>query len=133
MIFFVYSAPSGAPQLPSGRAISPYLIDIMWSPPPEVDINGVIEFYLVEVVEVLTGRMWTLHAVEEHIIVGPLNAGYAYTCHIAAFTIGQGPFTNYFIVHSQELGMIILILCMSCNYSVHISWLEIRDCSHKEQ
>lgn len=76
----------------------------MWSPPPAIDINGVVDFYLVEVVEILTGRMWTLHAVEHHIIVGPLRAGYAYRCHVAAFTVGQGPFTNYFIVYSQELG-----------------------------
>ena len=80
----------------------------MWSPPPAIDVNGVVDFYLVEVIEVSTGAIWTIHAVNEHIIVGPLHAGYAYRCHIAAFTIGQGPFTSYFIVHSQELGMSIL-------------------------
>ena len=49
----------------------------MWSPPPAIDINGVVDFYLVEIFEVLTGRMFTLHAVEQHIIVGPLHPGYA--------------------------------------------------------
>ena len=76
----------------------------MWSPPPAIDINGVVDFYLVEIFEVLTGRMFTLHAVEQHIIVGPLHPGYAYRCHVSAFTIGQGPFSNFFIVYSQELG-----------------------------
>lgn len=59
----------------------------------------------MEVIEVLTGRIFTLHAVKHHIIVGPLHAGYAYRYHIAAYTVGQGPFTDYFIVYSQELGM----------------------------
>ena len=44
------------------------------------------------------------HAVEDHIFA-PARPGYAYRCRVAAFTVDQGPFTDYFIVTSQELGI----------------------------
>jgi hypothetical protein len=98
----------------------------MWSPPIAIDINGVVDFYLVEVFEVFTGRRFTLHAVELHIIAGPLNAGYAYRCRVSAFTVGQGPFTNYFIVYSQELGRYIALVSLCLHFNgMHCqkSWL----------
>ena len=51
------------------------------------------------------------HAVEDHIFVGPVRPGYAYRCRVAAFTVGQGPFTDYFIVTSQELGISVMNEC----------------------
>ena len=84
--------------------MSPTIIDIIWLPPRAIDINGDIDFYIVEVTEIITGVFMTFHAIEDHIFVGPVRPGYAYQCRVAAFTIGQGPFTDYFIVTSQELG-----------------------------
>ena len=111
LINFVLSlatpAPSGPPRSPYGVAESPYIIDIIWLPPAAIDINGDIEFYIVEAMELVTGRNLTFHAVEDHIFVGPVSPGYVYRCRIAAFTVGQGPFTDYFLVMSQELGIII--------------------------
>ena len=97
--------PTGPPLSPYGVAISPTLIDIIWLPPRAIDINGQIDFYIVETTELVTGIFQNFHAVEDHIFVGPVRPGYAYSCRVAAFTIGQGPFTDYFIVISQELGM----------------------------
>lgn len=101
---FFPPVPSRAPQSPRGNAISPILIDIIWEPPPAIDINGEIDFYIVEATEIITGQFMTYHAVEDHIFA-PASPGYAYRCRVAAFTVGQGPFTDYFIVTSQELGI----------------------------
>ena len=84
------------------------LIDVLWSPPRLIDINGIIDFYIVERTELATGIFEDFHAVEEHIFIGPVRPGFAYLCRVAAFTVGQGPFTDYFVVTSQELGMMSL-------------------------
>lgn len=100
------SVPSSAPLSPYGVALSPTIIDIIWLPPRAVDINGQIDFYIVEVTEIATGQLSIFHAVEDHIIV-PVRTGYAYQCRVAAHTVDQGPFTDYFIVRSLELGMML--------------------------
>ena len=105
------TAPSGAPLSAHGVAISPTTIEIIWLPPLAVDINGDIEFYIVEVREItVTGQLMTFHAVEDHIFVAPVHPGYDYQCRVAAFTISNGPFTDSFIVNPQELGKDLLIL-----------------------
>ena len=107
---FAIPVPASAPLSPYGIAVSPYLIDLFWQPPRAIDINGDIDFYIVEVTEIVTGQFSVFHAVEDFINVGPVRPGYAYQCRVAAFTIGQGPFTDYFIVTSQELGMIYIMV-----------------------
>ena len=58
----------------------------------------------MEVTEVATGRMFTFHAVDTFITIGPLRAGNLYSCRVAAFTIALGPFTSRFTVRSMETG-----------------------------
>ena len=96
--------PISAPLSPYSVAKSPTIVDIVWLPPRAIDINGQIDFYIVELTEIVTGQLMIFHAVEDHIIV-PVRTGYAYRCRVAAHTVDQGPFTDYFIVRSQELGM----------------------------
>lgn len=107
MLFLSHTAPVAAPQSPSGSAQSPSVITLEWDPPPEIDINGEIEYYVVEVEEVYTGRTWTFHAVDVHINVASLHAYYVYKCRVAAFTIEQGPFTSYYNVYSGEKGLLL--------------------------
>ena len=100
----IFTVPMAAPRSPSGTAVSTTLITLTWTPPPAIDINGEIRFYLVEVTEVITGRMFTFHAVDTFINIGPLHAGHLYSCRVAAFTIALGPFTSRFTVRSVETG-----------------------------
>ena len=88
--------------MPSGFPVTSTLITLQWAPPPVEDINGIIVFYMVEVTEVLTNTSWTFHAVTTHINIGPLHPYYTYRCRVAAFTIGVGPFTTFFLVNSGE-------------------------------
>ena len=114
MTFHVYilfsPVPSSAPQLSYGVAVSPICLNITWLPPPVIDINGVIKYYNIEVTENTTGQVTTYNATDDHIIIGPVLPGNAYHCRVAAFTTGLGPFTDYFIVTSQEYGINMLLL-----------------------
>ena len=79
---------------------------------------------MVEVEEVYTGQMWTFHAVDLHINIGPLHPYYVYECRVSAYTVEQGPFTAYIEVYSGERGMqidfpffipiMLSLLCTSC-------------------
>ena len=99
-IYFI--APVASPISPGGITISSSLISIFWTNPPEVDINGAILFFLIEVREVATGRDFTFHAVDTQIVIGPLHPYYEYSCRVAIFTISLGPFSGYFSVFSGE-------------------------------
>lgn len=103
-------APTAAPQSPTGEAVTSTTITLEWDPPPDIDINGEIEFYVVEVEEVYTEREWTFHAVDDFINIGSLIAYNPYRCKIAAYTIELGPYTDYFVVYSGEVGKLIKTL-----------------------
>lgn len=77
---------------------------LSWSPPPAIDINGVIHYYTVEVTEVYTGNFWRIIAVETRVNIGPLHPYYVYECRISAYTVGDGPFSAPFQVLSPETG-----------------------------
>lgn len=80
------------------------LIALSWSPPNPIHVNGIIDHYRIRVQEVYTRREINLIAREDSIRVGPLHPYYIYTCQIAAFTIGLGPFSSPFSVQAGESG-----------------------------
>ena len=90
--------------MPSGFALGPTAIHLFWLPPPPIDINGIIDYYVVEVTEIRTGRFWSFVAVDNHINIGSLNPHHVYECIIATYTVEIGPFTAPFNVTSEEIG-----------------------------
>jgi receptor-type tyrosine-protein phosphatase Q len=96
------AAPSAPPLSPSGSAQSATVITLEWDPPPPLDINGEIDYYVVELVEVYTAQMWTFHVMENYINISSLHAFYTYSYRIASFTIQLGPFTSYFYVTTSQ-------------------------------
>ena len=74
------------------------------STPEPIHINGIIDHYIVRVMEVYTGRVFTLRTEEATIQVGPLHPYYVYECQVAAFTVGLGPFGQPFMVQAGETG-----------------------------
>ena len=100
-------APVAPPQQASASSPTSTSINIVWQPPPAVDINGMIVFYVVEVTENRTGRSWTHHSSNsptpfQQFTLLSLHPYYVYTCRVAAFTIGSGPFTPDFEVVTME-------------------------------
>jgi len=89
-----FIAPSAPPQGFSGSNQSSTAIFLSWSPPPAIDINGVINYYTVELDEVWTGRSLEFHPTSMNISITALHPYYVYQCRVAAFTVALGPFTS---------------------------------------
>jgi len=103
------TAPSAPPQSLSGVSQGSRIILLMWSPPPPIHINGVIENYVVKVTERETGQMWTFFAFDEDIRVGSLHPHYHYDCRVAAFTIAEGTLSCIITVQTEEECKILCI------------------------
>ena len=104
----IYTAPSSPPLAPIGTAHSTTLVTFSWSPPPRIDINGNLRYYVVKMTEIETGRPWRFHAVDTFITIGALHPYYNYSSQVAAHTVvGSGPFTHVFYVGTLETGIMI--------------------------
>ena len=76
---------------------------LMWSPPPAIHINGIIEKYVVYVTENETNQMWTFFAFnDEDIVVGSLHPHYHYDCRVSAFTIAEGTLSSVVTVQTEQ-------------------------------
>ena len=77
---------------------------LMWSPPPAIHINGIIEKYVVYVTENETSQMWTFitTAHTHYIVVGSLHPHYHYDCRVAAFTIAEGTLSSVVTVQTEQ-------------------------------
>ena len=96
------TAPSSPPQSVSGVAQSPTVLSFTWSPPPPVDINGIILYYEVDLREIETGQTWTFFALGDDLRLGSLHAYYTYQCEVAAHTVRRGPFSDPFQLKTLE-------------------------------
>ena len=103
-IYTSYTVPSTPPQDLSGIAQSSTFLTFIWSPPPSIDINGIIQYYVVMVSEQETGRFWSFFAIDTNINLASLHPFFNYECQVAAFTIASGPFTSNVIVQTLEAG-----------------------------
>ena len=96
-------APSAPPQGFTGFNQSSTSISLSWFPPPAIDINGVIQYYTVEVHEMWTRRTSTLHT-STNITIRALHPYYIYQCRVAAYTVALGPFTSNLQIITGEDG-----------------------------
>ena len=103
-----FIAPSAPPQGFSGSNQSSTAIFLSWSPPPAIDINGVINYYTVELDEVWTGRSLEFHPTSMNISITALHPYYVYQCRVAAFTVALGPFTSNLQIVTGEDGLYVV-------------------------
>ncbi len=103
-LYVFYIVPSSPPQNFSGYAISSSVVMLVWSPPPPIEINGVITHYTVNVVERHTGRQWTFVVIDNTLHVGGLHPHHYYDCIVSAVTIGNGPFSDVLSVITETEG-----------------------------
>ena len=87
-----------------GSAQSDTIIDLTWTSPPAIDINGLVRHYSILVEESETGRSWSFIHIEPEISIGSLHPYYNYECKVAAFTVGLGPYSNSTLVTTNEAG-----------------------------
>ena len=96
------AAPSSAPTEGVGSALSSTVVTFHWNVPLPVDQNGVLKYYKAFVSEVPTGRNWSLIAVDTQISLASLHPYYKYSCRVAAYTVGFGPFSQPFYAVTDE-------------------------------
>ena len=77
---------------------------LQWSPPESQYQNGVVDYYLINVVEVETGAVTNYTSLSTTYYISPLHPAYTYQCTVAAYTVGLGPFSNYIVVTTAEHG-----------------------------
>ncbi len=95
-------APSAPPQGLSGNALGPTQISLSWSPPPAIDINGVLLYYDIAVTELETGQQWVESSTEQQLTVAALHQYYNYQFAVAALTIGRGPYSSVLELQTLE-------------------------------
>ena len=100
----LYVAPSAPPQGFTGSNQSSTAIVLSWMLPPAIDINGIIQYYTVELDEVWTGHTFTFHPISPNISVRALHPYYIYQCRVAAYTVALGPFTSNLQIVTGEDG-----------------------------
>ena len=86
----------------SGVAQSPTVLFFTWSPPPPVDTNGIILYYVVELRETETGQRLTFAAPGVNLTVESLHPYFTYQYKVAAHTVGRGPFSKPFQLKTLE-------------------------------
>ena len=91
---YTSTAPTAPPDSVNGTSINPFTISLWWDEPPPNHQNGIIRYYVVHVLEMQTGRFWTIYSVDTTLLVGALHPYYVYECNIAAITIRAGPLAN---------------------------------------
>ena len=88
------AGPTAPPVSVNVTSIDPFTISLWWNEPPLIHQNGIIQFYIVHVLETHTGRFWTIYSVDQPLVVGALHPYYEYECNVAAFTVRAGPLAN---------------------------------------
>ena len=101
------SVPTSPPLNPTGVADTSRSLSLSWNPPPPGDQNGMLRHYVVNIIEVETGRNHSAHNTRPH----DLFTG-AITCIHTILTSGEslltqserGPYTNVSTLRTPEDG-----------------------------
>ena len=91
--FFV--APIGSPVSLEVVSTSSSSVTLSWSPPPDVQLNGVLRHYILIVQELDSGRNVTLTSTDSVIVLSDLHPYYSYAIAVCPVTIDTGPCANF--------------------------------------
>jgi len=89
---------------------SPTLLWLHWSPPIDINVNGIISYYTIQVQEKYTGKNWTFHSIGNVLRIGSLHSYYRYSCSVVARTFGNGPYSALIEARTMESGEFMLTL-----------------------
>ena len=116
--------PTAPPRNTRGEVLSSTTIFITWQSPEPEELNGIIVFYTLTLLEVPTNTTFIYQQEGHHteIVITSLHPYYSYECSIAAETIvGRGPFSIPFTIQTREDGRFderlnIELLIMYCMF-----------------
>lgn len=88
----------------SGSSQGPATIALTWAPPPPIEVNGNLDHYVIEAIEMATGRNSQYTESSTQTTIDSLHPYYVYKLRVAAFTNARGPYTEYISVTTSESG-----------------------------
>ena len=100
----LHTAPSSPPQNVEGSAANSTSIQLTWQPPVLSSQNGIIQHYVVSVIEDETMRQFQLTSSTTSISAIGLHPYFTYSFTIAAVTVGQGPYSQAMSIQTLEDG-----------------------------
>ena len=105
-----HSVPSGSPQDIEVTAFSSRSALLMWQPPNNDQLNGVVTGYVINVTETETGNQNQIVTLEVQYTFNDLHPFYHYSFIVAAVTVGQGPFSAIFSQQMPQDGIYSCVL-----------------------
>ena len=94
LLYFSIVAPSSPPRLLVITAMNSHSINISWSPPPMDKVNGIIQYYFLNITVIETSQTLYLQTSDTSVSLNDVHPHYTYTVVVAAVTIAIGPFST---------------------------------------
>ena len=92
LFLFIIIVPSIAPANTFSQVIDSHTLLLSWEDLPLEHTNGIVQGYIVTIVEQETGREFSYSSVISMLTVTSLHPAYSYEWNVTAFTrIGEGP------------------------------------------
>ncbi len=88
-------APVGSPVSLEVVSTSAASVTLSWSPPPELQLNGVLRHYILIIQELDSGRNVTLMSTDSLIVLSDLHPFYSYAIAVCPVTVDTGPCANF--------------------------------------
>ncbi|XP_019848636.1 PREDICTED: phosphatidylinositol phosphatase PTPRQ-like [Amphimedon queenslandica] len=95
-------APSSSPVQVRSMSVTSRSFSLYWDPPSYDDQNGVINYYIIRIIEVETDVTSEYTSYTTVISLSSLHPAYTYYCSIAAYTVALGPFSIQFNITTDE-------------------------------
>ena len=108
--------PSGAPNDVQVVGINSTSITLSWNAPSAEEQNGIIRYYYIIVTDVSTGNASShVTSLQEEVTLIDLTPYTDYDIAIAAYTIGEGPYSASISITTDEDGKTLLTIgtCIS--------------------
>ena len=94
LLYFSIVAPSSPPRLLVITAMNSHSINISWNPPPMNKVNGIIQYYFLNITVVETSHSLYFKTSDTSVSLNDVHPHYTYTVVVAAVTIAIGPFST---------------------------------------
>ncbi len=107
ILLYTYTAPASPPGSLSGSSHGSNALSLSWRSVSPIDINGRLNCYEIDIMEVETGRQFQTTSSSTGKTIVSLHPYYVYKCRVAAVTIARGPYTQYINIRTDESGELL--------------------------
>ena len=105
LFFILIIAPSTPPEGVTITAVTATEITVSWSEPLDINKNGIIRNYDVQLLELETGSLTNVSTSNTGITLTSLHPYYQYEVSVAAVTTERGPFSAAVSATTDEAGL----------------------------